>query len=282
MSEASESGTLLVPVANPETTDRLLDTAIDIASERSMDVVVTHVVEVPPQVPLSSGEAVLSEEGTEEQLLEYASELAADAGLDVESRMRYARDTATGIVGAVDAYGADAMLAGWRGRPRRRDVILGSFLDRILGEAPCDVFVKRIRLPTEEIDSVLVPVAGGPHDELATELGGTIAAANDASVHLLRVIAPDATDSTREEATALLESREALLGDEVAVESTVVETDHVAGRITDETAHHDLTVLGATRDPFLDRKLVGSIAESVGRSAASPVVVARRYVERDE
>ena len=63
---------------------------------------------------------------------------------------------------------------------------------------------------------------------------------------------------------------------DVSVESTTLQGDHVAGAITDETADHDLTILGATRDPFLKRKLAGSVAEGVGRAAASSVILTRK------
>ena len=180
-------------------------------------------------------------------------------------------------MGAVDVHDADALLVGWRGRPRRRDIILGSFLDRILGEAPCDVFVKRIRTPSRDIDSILVPVAGGPHCELAVELTGAIASQRDAAVRLLHVTHPDADGSTQADISARLQDYVSSLSDmDVSVESTTLRSDHVAGAITDETTNHDLSILGATRDPFLKRKLVGSVAEGVGRAASSSVILTRR------
>ncbi|WP_394347914.1 universal stress protein [Halorussus salinisoli] len=134
--------------------------AVPLANSREGGV--GHVVKVPSQLPLSAGDSLIEEHGEEEQLLDDAVEQATAAGVTVESRMRYARDVATGIVGAVDIHDADALLVGWRGRPRRPDVVLGSFLDHILGEAPCGVFVKRIQSPAGDIESILVPVAGGP------------------------------------------------------------------------------------------------------------------------
>lgn len=277
MTAETHNGTLLVPVANPETVERLLDTAIDIARDRSMRILVLHVVEVPPQVPLSEGDRLIEDDGEEVRLLDDAVERVTDAGVPVESRMRYARDIATGIVGAVDVHGADGLLVGWRGRPRRRDIILGSFLDRILGEASCDVFVKRIQTPSGDIDSILIPVASGPHCELAVELAGTIASQRDAVVHLLHVRHPAAHDSSQEGISTLLHGYESLLNDiDICVESRTVQSEHVAGAITDETANHDLTILGAARDPFLKRKLVGSVAEGVGRAAASSVILTRQ------
>jgi nucleotide-binding universal stress UspA family protein len=273
----TERETLLVSIANPETAARVFDTAIDIARGRSMQIVFLHVVEVPPQVPLSEGDNLIEDDGEERRLLGDAVERATAADVAVESRMRYARDVATGIVGAVDVYDADALLVGWRGRPRRRDIVLGSFLDRILGEAPCDVFVKRIRVSSRDVDSILVPVAGGPHCELAVDLAGTIASRRDAAVHLLHVTHPDADGSTLEDASDLLQDYGSLLTDmDITVESTTIRSDHVAGALTDETAKHDLTVLGASRDRFLKRKLVGSVAEGVGRAAASSVILTRK------
>ena len=277
MTSPAPEGALLVPIANPETVDRLLDTAVDVARERSMPIVAVHVVEVPPQLPLSDGDRLVTNET--DRLLEYVADRSADAGVEIETKTRFARDTATGIVGSVDAYDAASLLMGWRGRPRRRDVVLGSFLDRVLGEAPCDVYVKRIKLPSSSPGSILVPVAGGPHDELAAELAGTIAARHDAEIVLLHVEGPDTGADDHDNHVRLLEERRETVPDGLSVSESVVESDHVAGAITDETVHHDLTILGATRDPFLKRRLVGSVAQGVGRSAGSSVIVTRRYLD---
>ena len=63
---------------------------------------------------------------------------------------------------------------------------------------------------------------------------------------------------------------------DIRLESTVLRSEHVAGKITDETANHDLTIQGATRESFLRRLLVGSVAEGVVRTAVSSVILARR------
>lgn len=102
MNTETSNQTLLVPVANPETAERSLDTTIDIAHGQLMRNVLSHVVKVPPQVPLSSGDSLIDDDVEEERLLNAA----------VESRMRYARDVATGIVRAVEVRDTDAMLVG--------------------------------------------------------------------------------------------------------------------------------------------------------------------------
>lgn len=276
MEGTTSTGRLVVPVANPETVGRLMDTAIDIAVDHNLEMVVVHVVEVPPQIPLSEGSCLVDEGGEIPQMLDYATEQATDAGVPVESRIRYARDVATGIVGAIDSYDGSDLLVGWRGRPRRRDIVLGSFIDRLLGEAPCDVYVKRIRTPPRAIDSILVPISGGPHSELAVELAGTIAAQRDATVTLMTVLQPDPTESVLDDVHNRFDDATDALPEETTVDTKLVYSDHVAGSITDETANHDLTILGATQESLLRRKLVGSVAQGVGRSAASSVILVRR------
>ena len=271
---SSTDGTLLVPIANTETAERLIDTAADLARDHSYRILVVYVVEVPAQLPLTEGDRLVDDE--DEAALAYAVDLAEEAGVPIESRTRYARDVATGIVGGVDEHDVDLLLMGWRGRPPRRNIVLGSYLDKVLQEAPCDVLVKRIQTPQPAADSVLVPVADGPHNEFATEIAGSVARQQGASVHLLHVVDSDASDDEREEGERLLADAEETLADGFVVTRELVESDHVAGAITDATAEHDLTVVGATQKSALRERFLGSVSEAVGRNAAGTVVLAQR------
>ena len=276
MARLPVDGTLIVPVANWETADRLLTTAIDLAHERSMHLLVLHVVEVPAQLPLSDGDVLLEDDDERREMLDDAEQRCDGAGVEAEVRLRFARDVATGIVGAVAEHGGDALLMGWRGRPRRRDIVLGSFLDRVLAEAPCDVFVRRIKQPPRDINSILVPVAGGPHCELSVTLAEALARHHNATVSLVHVLPEDASESRIAEAASMLEQHEGALDTKAVVaETATLRGDSVGGEITDLSADHDLTIIGATRRAFLRRKLVGSVAEGVGRAATSQVIVTR-------
>ena len=275
MEQTETDGTLLVAVGNIETAERLLDTATDIAADRSYDILLLYVVEVPAQVPLSEGTAFVDEE--DRAVLSHAEELVEATGVPVESRIRYARNTATGIVGGAEEHDADLVVMGWRGRPPRRRVILGSYVDSVLRNAPCDVLVTRIRTPrAADVNGVLVPIASGPHTHLATELAGSIATRHDAHVTLMHVISENATDAEREDAAELLDQCKRLIED-VSVEQVIAESDHIAGRITDETAIHDVTILGASEQGLLRGKLLGTISESVGRNAAGTAMIAQRH-----
>ncbi|WP_331235611.1 universal stress protein [Natronorarus salvus] len=255
-----------------------MDTAIDVASDRSLDVVVVHVVEVPAQMPLSEGTRLVDDE--DEEILRHAARAAREADLSVDRRIRLARDTATGIVGAAEEYGAETVLMGWRGRPPRRDVVLGSYLDRVMRNAPCDVLVKRIRGPSGPVDAILVPVARGAHGELARESAASIARRNDASVFLLHVLSTDASEADRERAWELLREARTPFDGVSEIDEGITESDHVAGAITDRTPEYDLTVLGATEEGLLRRKLLGTVSDGVGRHAENTVIIAHRPLSR--
>ncbi|ELY42259.1 universal stress protein [Natronorubrum tibetense] len=269
--------TLLVPIANAETADRQLETAIDIAADRSYRILLVYVLEVPPQLSLQDGRRYLLEDDVEDALAE-ATERVESRGIPADKLIRLARGVSTGIVGAVDKYDVDAILIGWRGRPPRKDVILGSHVDRVLRDADCDVLVQRIKTPRpDDVDSILVPVADGPHSGFATETAASIARRNDASVTLLHLRESDDPEHSREQAQALLADAAAEFDDGQSVERALVESDTVAGTITDWTTRHDVTVLGVSRGGLVQRALLGTISESVGRHAAGTVILAKRY-----
>ncbi|EMA50288.1 UspA domain-containing protein [Halococcus thailandensis JCM 13552] len=145
----------------------------------------------------------------------------------------------------------------------------------IATDADCDVLVERLGDDAAgDVESVLLPTAGGPHAELSREIGRAICRATGARAEVLRVVPPDGdVDDAREQAE---ESAAELRAAEVAVETTVVESDDVLDAITDRTSEHDLTVVGSTREGLLQQFVFGAIPEEVARAADDTVVIAKR------
>ncbi len=210
---------LLVPVANPETADRLLDTAVDLAADRDLELLVLSVVTVPMQLSLSQARTSL-ETDDREQLVDDAVDRVRGYGVDASGRIRFARSVASGICGVATDADAEAVLLGWRGQPRRRDVVLGSHIDAVLEEAPSDVLVERIDRDRESVSSVLVPVAGGPNTRLAASIAGSLARTHDARAELLTVV-PDRTETVVGDARDLLTRTSPELGAVSSVETVL-------------------------------------------------------------
>ncbi|EMA47041.1 amino acid permease [Halococcus saccharolyticus] len=299
---------IVVPIANPENVDQLLRTAADIAADRGAEVLAMSVVTVPSQTPLSRGEEYIDDE---REILRRVVSARADGGtsndpevavdtednvgpdtqnvhdtLDVHdtevpisATIRISHRVDTAILNTVEQYDADAVLMGWGARgSRRREIVFGSVVDTIATEADCDVLVERLGPDaTGTVDSVLLPTAGGPHTELAAEIGRAVCRATGARAEVLSVTEGSGVDeSEAEERVTATADRLREAG--VDVETTVVDGD-VIERIVERSSEHDLTLVGSTRQGALQEFVFGAIPEEVARKAEDTVLVAKRNVD---
>jgi len=138
-----------------------------------------------------------------------------------------------------------------------------------------DVLTVDGRGEADRIASILVPVAGGDHSQLALESAVAIARANDAAVDLFHVLEAD-TDEARAEGRQLLDAVESSIAPDERdrVDTWLYETPGAAEAITEQSEYYDLTVMGAPTDSPLKRFVFGSTSKQVQREAESPVIVA--------
>jgi amino acid transporter len=297
---------IVIPIANPEHTEQLLRTARDIAADRNGEILVLSVVTLPEQTPLSRGHQYVdqrrevldqamallrndrdpgseptpvSDGGREGKaaMAEGEGESTTEATVPISGTVRIAHHVDEAILNTVEQYNSDAVLMGWGGwLSRRRDAVLGSIVDTVVTEATCDVLVERIEDENPgDAESILLPTAGGPHAELAGEVARAIAHTTGASVEVLRVVDPDASDQERSEAQETVDAAVASL-EGIEGEGTVVENDDIADGIIERSEAHELTILGATREGLLERFVLGSIPERIGERAESTIILTKR------
>lgn len=228
---------------------------------------------LPDQTPLSEGRAYVDER---REVVDQAMAVAEDADVPVSGTVRISHHAGNAILHTIEQYGSDAVLLGWRGQgTRRREVVLGSVVDEVVTEAPCDVFVETIGEVPETVESILLSAATGIHTKVATEVARAIARSDGARVEVTHVVPPDASDARRARGEeAIDETVEMLEG--VDAERNLVEGDDVADAIVEQSAHHDLAILGATREGLLQQFVFGTIPEEVGRRAHCTVIMAKR------
>ena len=138
-----------------------------------------------------------------------------------------------------------------------------------------DVLTVDGRGDTKRIASVLVPISGGEHSQLAVEAAVAVASANDAAVDLFHVIEDD-SDESRDRGQTLLDSALASIpaDDAERVDTWLYEASDTTTAITEQSAYYDLTVMGAPTVGPLERFVFGSTTKHVQREADSPVIVA--------
>ena len=278
MSNANGERPILVAVANPDHAEQLVRTGGDLARASGGRVTIVSIVVKPYDSPFSvySDETIIERySGTSREILDSALAVAPD-DVTVDDALVVSRSVADGILTAVDETDARSLVVGWQDRTSRTDAVLGTTTDRLIERAPCDLYVERIGHEANGVDSILVPVAGGPHVRPAVRVAAAIAARNDATVHLASVVDRE-TDSTAA-GEYIDQARDALedaTGPPVRSESATYAGNDVATELLAVAADHDIIVFGATRQGALQRRLVGTIPRTVTRQTDKTVILAR-------
>lgn len=265
---------VLVPIANPESVEQLLTTALDLAQANDAEIRVMNVVTVPQQTPLAEGRQFVDEH---QEILDRAIEFADEERPDVpvSGTIRIGHDVSTAILNTVEQEDTDLLLLGWRSRSRRREIVLGSTVDPVVKNAHCDVLVERVG-ERSGVESILVPTAGGPHAEFAVETADAIAQSTGARIELSTVIDPAASERKRD--TAESDLAELAASVDSPTETMLVESDDVSRTIIARSSEHDLTVIGASRESLLQQLVFGAVPEQVAREADGTVIMAKRHL----
>lgn len=122
------------------------------------------------------------------------------------------------------------------------------------------------------INSLLVPVAGGPNSRAAVALASSIASEWGASITLLTVISEDTTDDQRRDAGRRLDTyTDAVTGS--TVETALVRSDDVVPTIAAESDTHELLVIGASERSLFERFFSGSVPNELRQETHAPIFV---------
>ena len=278
MGRTSGGRPVLVAVDRPDRAAVLVRTGSDIAAILGQSVRVITVAVKPPDSPFGVFEdATIIENYAEDSraILARATDVAP-SGVDVDSEIIVEGSVAAGILEAVETHDPAAVVIGWDDQHRRRDAILGTTVDRLIKRLPCDLYIERIGAAANGVDSILLPVAGGPHVRPAALAAKAIAVRNDARVTIATVAGGDVSTAAADEYGAVARS---VLGDLPGPAVEVVETSRSGSSVVDEivavAADHDVIVFGATRQGALRRRVVGSIPRHVAERTDGTVILGR-------
>ena len=257
---------VMVSVANPENALSLVLNTYRLCGAKDARVELLHMVPVPDQVPLADAERYMHE--GREAIVEAMLYLAPQFPLS--STIRYCRNVARGIVSAAREKRTNMLILGWHGKMGRFPFRLGSTIDPIIENAPCNVVILK-DCRERSYKRVLVPVAGGPNSAFALEIASILADEEEGQVVAFTVAGRRSFDVGK------------LLADHIdrlhlppdRVQAKVVAAPDVAAAILAEAEHHDLVVLGCTQDSFLRQLAHNPIPELVASRTDKPVVMVK-------
>jgi len=264
---------ILLPLHNPDHVEPLIDLAAPIARAQNGELIVLGVVDVPPNLPIRDGMRFVHHKTP---LLKDAVAYGHKIGVPVRTSMRIAHQVSDGILAAAEQQKATLILMGWKGWTSTRDRIFGEVTDKVVRHSPCDLIAVKLA-GALELNSVLMPTAGGPHAMLAAEYIGYLQKAHDTRVAVCNIVPANAGERDREVALEWIDKTIARTGLEGVAEKRVMESDHVASGLVKAGADYDMIVLGASREGVFSSVLAGEITEKVARHSRKPVMIVKRY-----
>jgi CIC family chloride channel protein len=276
-------GRVLVPIANPQTADTLLQMAAAIARDRQYELECLQVICIPRhQVPAETKVSTT----ISRRLLKRATHLEKQWNIPVHTQVRVTHDVSHAILETLKDRHIDLLIMGWKGSTNTPGRVFGGVVDTMIRQASCDVVL--VKLETGELDAEnrlpkfdrwLVPTAGGPNSRQAIRLLPALTQlAMRPQICLCQVHQPQATPNL----SALDEAME-FLGNQLTcpVALMPVCADSVSDAVIDlaQTDQCDVIVLGATREGLLQQAIQGNVTESIARRCDCTVILVRGATE---
>ncbi len=248
----------------------LMNTALPIAKEKDGEIIVTHVIPLPPQTPLNVGKRFIKER---REFLKEADALGDRHKVPVSYNIRVSHEVYHGLLDNVIENKANVLILG-SGAATTREKILGSVLDPLVQEAPCDVGVLKIKKDAKA-KKILLPTAGGPNAKLAFEWGSWIAQQNKGKLTLLSIVSDER--KIKKGQSCLLDTKIAAEYDTERIEGKVAYGTDILKTIIKESKGYDLILIGASKAGLWQRIRFGTIPEKLTRRSPVSVLVVRKY-----
>ena len=290
---------ILLPLANPRTARDLVRIGAGVRAARQTEMTALGIVEVPEAYSLSEGATAAR---NARRLLQRVLAFGDEEGVEIRTMVRIGRRAAEGIIEAVAEERADLLIFGWGGPPagsalganpaaaagaelgaaidgdREMPPVFSPTIDAVVRQSPCDIAVVKQR-GLEQVRSILVPVRGGPHAELALRMARDLAHRFDAKVTVMHVVPTGIGEKACQRQQLALERFIREHGGLRRTTGIVREASSVRQAILREAAHHDLVVMGASANPTNaapdGRYLFGTLADTVASRAKTTVVVVK-------
>jgi len=262
---------ILAPLLTPDESAVADQLHVAAALARTTDASL-HVVSpsaVPEEMSVEHRQDVTTDH--EQALVEWGLEQVSTRPPQIEEQVLNPRGLSDGIRYITGANNIDTLVVtgdSMDGRLRR------SLPERIALRADCDIVTVNGRYGHEQVPSILLAVAGGPHSGLATDIAQYIATDCDSWIDILYVADEDASEHQRQRAESYLETAFQRIERPESTTTWVLEARDAATAIIEQSAYYELTVLGSPSKGRLQRFISGSTSKTIRDNAESAVLSA--------
>lgn len=253
--------------------DDILPLVCDLSADVGADLYIGSLVTLPDQTPLEMPEPRQQGQRRAAEFVLAAKQQCHDTS-SIEQVVKTGHNRKSILQDFVDTYDISTLITEDHPRSGIRTILGLESVDETAVDGCDTIIVTRIE-QLRTIDSVVVPVARGPHSGMAIDVGLAIARQNDATLDLLHVY--DTSDEEgRTEGEEVLEIGMERVRNYPDADRTLREASNVPDEIIRYTQPYDLTVLGAPREGRLRQFILGTIPDDVSAQAEGTVLTAHR------
>lgn len=269
--EPRQTFVAMVPVYNPKTERYLIEMAGILAQHEAGHIVPLAIVAAHHHMDAPQLTKAMHRS---EQLLDRATELSQELGIEVRPLMRIDDNIPQGINRASREQNASLIVMGWGQRTGLRARLFGNVIDSVLWATHCPVAITRLLDSPTHLRRILVPI-----ESLTTQIGPVLrfaqilADANQGRVTLLH-IAGRATSPSK---IAWMQSQLSLMASRSAPdyqpEIQVLPSEDVVRTIVQTAREHDLVVLRSSRYRTTGGLAISDIVTQVAQQVACSLVM---------
>ena len=262
---------IFVPMANPETMDKLIDFSNRIAKvEEKTTVVPLHVVDVPETLAMDKTYFELKKTVSScETIFTKLESYEEKDQKNINPLVVFSKDISKGILNTIKNEKTSMLLMGWHhmGILYNKGV---SLISHMLAQAPADICILKCN-NKKEYNKILFPYGGGRYSQLTGTIVQRVAKAYNAHITVVKIV-----DEIDEDNKNIKHLRTAVksLGEQVEVR---IEEGEFTSKIIELSRDFDLIILGASLDWGMHEYLTGLKSDSIAEKADCDVLIVKNY-----
>lgn len=261
---------IIIPVANPNTAEGLLNFGRTIAlSEESTTVVPVKVNVFPDNLlTIADYDVMMQSMGVQDSVVQMLKEYEAEACM--RPVLINSRDAFHAIMSVVKKEKNPLVIMGWHGSGLAK-YMHGNITYRMLQEAPADVGVLRMHDQRRTFQNILFPYGGGKYSKMTAKVVNRIANAYGARITLLNVV--DHEEDVED--TRVYLDKSAAKFDQ-PTEIKVCSGDLIE-QVVAYSKQYDLIIMGASLDWGIQEVVTGFRTDKIMEQAACSVLIIKSY-----
>ena len=266
----SRENEIIIPVANPQTADGLLNFGRKIALAEQNTTVVPVKVNVFPDnlLTIADYDVMMQTMSSQDEIVQKLK------AYENEPFMRpvliNSREVFHAIMSVIKKDKNPLVIMGWHGAGLVK-YMHGDITYRMLQEAPADVGVLRMHKQETEFKRILFPYGGGRYSKMTAKVVHRIANAYGAEITLLNVVA---RDEDIEETKEYLKNSAAKFDRPTEIK---VCSGALVERVVEFSENYDLVIMGASLDWGIQEVVTGFRTDKIMEHAKCSVLIIKSY-----